>query len=76
MRGSDGAFALLDPARVYRLVSNNFLRRGGDGYDVLRDAAIDPYDFGPVLADAAVAYFAIHAPLAPRRESRISTAKQ
>ena len=25
------------------------LRRGGDGYTVFRDRALDPYDTGPVL---------------------------
>jgi 5'-nucleotidase len=71
VRGADGIFAPLDEARIYRLVSNNFLRRGGDGYDVLRDHAIDAYDFGPVLADAAIAYLGEHAPIAPRLEGRI-----
>ena len=71
VRGADGIFALLDEARIYRLVSNNFLSRGGGGYDVLRDHAIDAYDFGPVLADAAIAYLGEHAPIAPRLEGRI-----
>jgi 5'-nucleotidase/UDP-sugar diphosphatase len=75
VRGADGAYAPLDPARVYRLVSNNFLRRGGDGYAVLRDSAIEAYDFGPVLADAAVDYLASHSPIAPRAEGRIQRTK-
>jgi 5'-nucleotidase len=75
VRGRDGVYAPLDVARVYRLVSNNFLRRGGDGYDVLRDNARNAYDFGPVLADAAVAYFASHAAIAPRLEGRIGQVK-
>ena len=57
-------------------MSNNFLRRGGDGYDVLRDNAIDAYDFGPVLADAAVAYLAEHSLVAPHREGRISQVEE
>lgn len=72
VRGGDGVYVALESDRLYRLVSNNFLRRGGDGYDVLRDNAIDAYDFGPVLADAAVAYLAAHSPVAPHREGRIS----
>ena len=39
----------IDPARRYRVVTNNFLRTGGDGYTVLRDRAIAPYDSGPGL---------------------------
>ncbi len=75
VRGADGAYAPLEGARIYRLVSNNFLRRGGDGYDVLRDKALDAYDFGPVLADAAVAYLAERSPVAPRLEGRITRAQ-
>ena len=76
VRGADGTYAPLDEARLYRLVSNNFLRRGGDGYDVLRDNAIDAYDFGPVLADSAVAYLAQRSPVSPQLEGRISRADQ
>jgi 5'-nucleotidase len=41
--------APLDPGRVYRVVTNDFMRRGGDGYAVFRDRALDAYDTGPVL---------------------------
>ncbi len=42
-------FVPLDPARVYRVLTNDFMRKGGDGYVMFRDRAIDPYDTGPVL---------------------------
>lgn len=42
-------FVPLDPARVYRVLTNDFMRKGGDGYVIFRDRAIDPYDTGPVL---------------------------
>ena len=74
VRDAGGVYAPLDEARIYCPVSNNFLRRGGDGYEVLRDQARNPYDFGPVLADAAVAYFAGYSPVAPRLEGRIKPA--
>ena len=45
----------IDPAKVYAVVSNDFMRKGGDGYVTLRDDATNAYDFGPglegVLAD-------------------------
>ena len=49
-----GAFAALDPGRVYRVATNDFMRRGGDGYAMFRDRALDPYD-GGVLVEEAVA---------------------
>ncbi len=76
VRGTDGTYAALDEARIYRLVSNNFLRRGGDGYDILRDNALDAYDFGPVLVEAAVAYIGGHSPIAPSLEGRIISMQQ
>ena len=51
VRESGGEWAPLDPARTYRVVTNDFMRRGGDGYDVLKDRARDAYDSGPILAD-------------------------
>ena len=51
IRNPGGAWAPLDPARSYRVVTNDFMRHGGDGYDVLRDKARDAYDTGPILAD-------------------------
>ncbi len=46
-----GAWAPLDDAKIYGVVSNNFMRGGGDGYKVFAEKAINPYDFGPDLAD-------------------------
>jgi 5'-nucleotidase len=49
-----GGFMPLDPGRVYRVATNDFMRRGGDGYGMFRDRALDPYD-GGVLIEEAVA---------------------
>ena len=51
VRAADGHWTPLDPARRYLVATNNFLRSGGDGYTMLRDGAIDPYDAGPGLAE-------------------------
>jgi 5'-nucleotidase len=40
---------------TYGMVSNNFIRGGGDGYKVFRSAS-DIYDFGPDLADVVADY--------------------
>jgi len=47
----DGAWVPIDPAATYRVATNSFLRGGGDGYAVLRDRAMRPYDLGPGIAE-------------------------
>ncbi|HUP24450.1 MAG TPA: bifunctional metallophosphatase/5'-nucleotidase [Thermoanaerobaculia bacterium] len=66
-----GGFAPVDTERTYRVVINDFNRTGGDGFDVLRDRAIDPYDDGPILADLVIAYLSRHSPVSPRLEGRV-----
>jgi len=44
----------LDPERAYVVATNNFLRGGGDGYAMFRDAALEAYDQGPSLEEAMV----------------------
>ncbi|MGK7651840.1 bifunctional metallophosphatase/5'-nucleotidase [Roseovarius sp. B08] len=60
----------LDPDRDYLAVSNDYLRNGGDGYSMLRDAA-DAYDFGPDVADVLAEYFAQNSPVSPMTDGRI-----
>lgn len=69
---SDSGFAPLDPERDYLLASNDYLRRGGDGYDVLRDAARRVYDFGPALHDVLIDYLATHRDNRPLVDGRIA----
>jgi len=61
----------IDMARVYGVVSNNYLRGGGDGYKMFRDAA-NAYDFGPDLAEVTAEYLAKHAPYKPYTDGRIT----
>lgn len=61
----------IDPARAYRIVTNNFLRQGGDGYAALRDHALDAYDSGPLLEEVVAAHLAAQARIAPRPDGRI-----
>lgn len=47
----------LDEARTYRLATNDFLARGGDGYTVLGKAARLTRDYdGPLMANAVMVY--------------------
>ncbi|PRY78244.1 5'-nucleotidase [Yoonia maritima] len=61
----------IDLAATYGLVSNNYVRNGGDGYAMFKDAS-DAYDFGPDLADVTAEYLAANAPYAPYTDGRIA----
>ncbi|MFK7753803.1 MAG: bifunctional UDP-sugar hydrolase/5'-nucleotidase [Sedimentitalea sp.] len=63
--------APLDPAKVYGVVSNNYVRNGGDGYKMFRDAA-NAYDYGPNLADVTAEFLAANGPYTPYKDGRIS----
>jgi 5'-nucleotidase/UDP-sugar diphosphatase len=67
-----GAWVPLDPAQRYGVVSNNFMRGGGDGYGVFAANAIDPYDFGPGLEEVTARYLADNSPYSPYTDGRIS----
>ncbi len=72
IRERDGRFAPLDPARRYVVATNDFLRRGGDGYTVFRTGAIDPYDLGPGLDEVVTKAIAAASPLLPATDGRIA----
>jgi 5'-nucleotidase len=65
------AWGPIDPAATYKVVSNNYVRGGGDGYRMFRDAA-NAYDFGPDLADVTAEYMAKMGPVAPMTDGRIT----
>ena len=48
----------LDPEATYGIVTNDFVRNGGDGYALFASNAIDPYDFGPPLENVLADYIA------------------
>ncbi|WP_199910691.1 bifunctional metallophosphatase/5'-nucleotidase [Loktanella sp. Alg231-35] len=62
--------APIDPAATYGVVSNNFVRNGGDGYDMFK-TAMNAYDFGPDLADVTSEYIAAQGPYEPYTDGRI-----
>ncbi len=57
--------------KVYGVVSNNFVRNGGDGYKMFVDAE-NAYDFGPDLADVTAEYIASQGKFTPVIEGRIT----
>lgn len=66
-----GGFVPIDPASDYKLVSNNYVRNGGDGYKMFKSAK-NAYDFGPDLADVTAEFIAGNAPYTPFTDDRIT----
>lgn len=52
------SYVPLDPEKVYGVVSNNYMRGGGDGYKIFATNGMNAYDFGPDLADVVSEYLA------------------
>ena len=66
------SFVPLDPAKTYGLVSNNFMRNGGDGYAIFKTNAENAYDYGPGLETVLADYLAAHNPYKPMTDGRIT----
>ena len=71
MVAKDGGFKPIDSAATYLVVTNNYVRNGGDGYDVFSGDDKNAYDFGPDLADVTAEYLAENAPYQPYVDGRI-----
>lgn len=72
----DGAgWASLDPAKIYTIATNNFVRTGGDGYKIFADKAQNAYDFGPSLEQVLADYITAHSPYTPELDGRITMAQ-
>jgi 5'-nucleotidase / UDP-sugar diphosphatase len=71
MVNDGGTWGPIDPAKTYGVVSNDYVRKGGDGFRMFVDAA-NAYDFGPDLADVTAEYMAKMGPVAPALDGRIT----
>lgn len=71
VKDGDG-YKPLDPEKLYGVVSNNYMRAGGDGYKVFATKGANAYDFGPNLEDAVAAYIGAHSPYKPLIDGRIT----
>lgn len=76
LNAETGEYEPLDPEAIYSVVTNDYMRRGGDGYAVFEEKAIDPYDAGTPLDQALIAYFAEHSPVTAEVEGRITRVDQ
>ncbi|MFC4671265.1 bifunctional metallophosphatase/5'-nucleotidase [Seohaeicola nanhaiensis] len=63
-----GAPLVMD--KVYGVVSNDYVRKGGDGYKMFINAE-NVYDFGPDLADVTAEFLAQNGPYKPYTDGRI-----
>jgi len=68
------AFVPLDPAKTYGVVTNNYVRGGGDGFRTFADKATNVYDYGPNLEDVVAEYLTTHNPYKPYTDGRITDA--
>ena len=64
------AGAPLEMDKVYGVVSNDYVRKGGDGYKMFINAE-NVYDFGPDLADVTAEFLAQNGPYKPYTDGRI-----
>jgi len=69
---AEGEWVPIDPEATYGVVSNDFMRNGGDGYRMFRDNAMNAYDFGPDLADVLAEYLQENLPYTPYTDGRIN----
>jgi 5'-nucleotidase len=60
----------IDLKKLYGVVSNNYVRNGGDGYKLFLSAQ-EAYDYGPDLADVTAEFLAAKVPYKPYTDGRI-----
>jgi len=71
IQNADGSFTPIDPQGTYKIATNDFLRKGGDGYYVFLEKAKNEYDAGANLEDVVAAYTEAHVPVNPALDGRI-----
>ena len=67
-----GEWKPIDPEKLYGIVTNNFVRGGGDGYSLFAEKAQNAYDYGPSLEQVVADYLAANSPYTPKLEGRIT----
>ena len=71
----DGAWVQISLDKTYGVVSNNFMRGGGDGYSMFASQGMDAYDYGPGLEAVVADYLAANGAYTPFVDGRIMTAE-
>ena len=62
-------FVPIDPAALYMVVTNNYVRNGGDGYKMFR-SGLNAYDYGPGLEVVLAEYMAAQGSYVPYLDGR------
>ncbi|GAA0777522.1 multifunctional 2',3'-cyclic-nucleotide 2'-phosphodiesterase/5'-nucleotidase/3'-nucleotidase [Roseibium denhamense] len=68
----DGAWTAIDPDKTYGVVSNNYMRGGGDGYSVFAEKGENAYDYGPGLEIVVADFIAAGDGYTPYTDGRIT----
>ena len=63
--------APIELEKTYGVVSNNYVRNGGDGYAPFTSAQ-NAYDYGPDLADVTAEFIAANGAYTPYTDGRIT----
>ncbi|MBX2880151.1 MAG: 5'-nucleotidase/apyrase family protein [Granulosicoccus sp.] len=67
-----GEWAPIEEETVYGVVTNNYVRGGGDGYKIFESNGINAYDYGPGLEVVVAEYLAANGPYKPYTDGRIN----
>ena len=66
-----GGYAPIEEGRLYSVATNNFMRTGGDGYEIFEKDAADYYDYGRPLEEALMDYMIKKHPVKVVKDGRI-----
>ena len=58
---------------LYSVVTNNYVRGGGDGFKMFATDGQNAYDYGPSMEDVVAEYLAKSAPYKPYTDGRIAS---
>ncbi len=67
----DGQWVPIDVDAMYGVVTNNYVRGGGDGYKIFSTNGKNAYDYGPGLEVVVADYLASEGPYTPYTDGRI-----
>ena len=75
VKGEGDTWVPIDEDATYTVVTNNYVRGGGDGFGTFAEGA-NPYDFGPPLEQVVAEYIAkLGGEYTPYTDGRITVAK-